>query len=988
MPKTLRERLSESSPELFNAFTEIASEAARLLESIATQFPEFTRHDPTHAVKLERIAADILRPAILDSLTPEDLFVLLCSLWIHDAGMGVDEEIATRERHKSAYTDKLRRFERLGLGADACWQDYVREHHAEFARHLSARFVAPRATPFLAGWAGRVSESHGSRPFSDRNLWSASVAVGDGKTLHPTLLAAVLRLADILHFNEARAPEWLQEHRKVSNSVSISHWKAHQISADYHIADDVCYFDGEASDDEAYWFAQHFIDEMDAELTYCTNDIFPLLPESLRDPLRFHRVENRIHPNGFVVGSRPLLLEVDRNKFLEELLNGALYSNAPTWFRELLQNAFDACRDRVALDDASSPSVRIDVDYARDHFEVHDSGVGMTRDTVENFLFVAGASYWSSAVYRQVDTKHAGHVGRFGIGFMSVFAVATEVVVETRHVDASLGWRFTIRHPRKVIRVEEVDLPHAGTKITLSTRRGFLSALNLEELFDQTCKFPEVTIALTIGSNEVRRIDGPRLPTTATAPAKVNAISENVADARLSQHDLERPGITGTFSFTTLHLNSLEANVPAGPRYLLGAGWQSELTNRTHYGSISYPPVHALNGSTVGYFQIPQIGGLEYAVSPNVYSLEMNLARDQFITGPGTRRLLEDVIDLLDTEVSAKLEESLAGVTDPLKRSTVVALYSSEMINLWLGSAPSLSITVEAEWFADTAIGPTQWKRFRSIIMRELQLGLFTPDGDIAYRPLHELVEEQATLVAIGAYPHGISKPLCDSIREALPDAMLLIGLPAPDFGILELRHWAGAELLVPVDSHRRAAYGVRLKTSDNAHPWWPPELSHLGIGVISGPSALAAIDYRDLGAEYKAAPVGSPTIVAALNRDHAPTRHLIEALRLCTLREMREQYRDVWMGLRKALRVGNSHSYHAQASAKLSTALNNLATALWGTRSLPGTAPRYTSSDFPSYMAGSESAVPLGRFLLNQAAVDGYTELHGYERLQPFVLS
>jgi EAL domain-containing protein (putative c-di-GMP-specific phosphodiesterase class I) len=74
---------------MYELFRGLVADVSPLL-AVEQQFPEFTRHDPAHAIKLEVIAADIVNNEAVGARTAADLFALLCSLWIHDAGMGVD----------------------------------------------------------------------------------------------------------------------------------------------------------------------------------------------------------------------------------------------------------------------------------------------------------------------------------------------------------------------------------------------------------------------------------------------------------------------------------------------------------------------------------------------------------------------------------------------------------------------------------------------------------------------------------------------------------------------------------------------------------------------------------------------------------------------------------------------------------------------------------------------------------------------------------
>src|SRR5260370_262527 len=243
---------------------------------------------------------------------------------------------------------------------------------------------------------------------------------------------------------------------------------------------------------------------MDNEVRYCKELVLPYVDESLQKDLSFSRVENRIVTTVFVREKEPVILKIETAKFLEDLLNDSLYGNRPTWFRELIQNAFDACRDRQAIENNSAPGVIIRLNTSERTIEFEDSGVGMTPAIVEKFLLVAGASFWSSDEYKGRPEQKSGHVGKFGIGFMSIFGVAEEVTVETLHIKNDQAFKFFIRSPRRIVRVERSNRSIPGTLITLRLKPDVLVQHDVVDLFDETCPFPEFPATILVDVEIVR----------------------------------------------------------------------------------------------------------------------------------------------------------------------------------------------------------------------------------------------------------------------------------------------------------------------------------------------------------------------------------------------------------------------------------------------------------------------------------------------------
>ncbi|MFE7274518.1 metallophosphoesterase [Streptomyces sp. NPDC057623] len=132
-------------------------------------------------------------------------------------------------------------------------------------------------------------------------------------------------------------------------------------------------------------------------------------------------------------------LRVDARPITRLLMGSALYGDRPhVWLRELVQNAVDATEMRAA----TSPSgyePRIDVHLEDAHrLVIRDNGVGMTYQQVVSQLSVLGRSGWRDAVAKPTEAVTDGPAifGRFGIGFASVFSVATAVEVRTRTADS------------------------------------------------------------------------------------------------------------------------------------------------------------------------------------------------------------------------------------------------------------------------------------------------------------------------------------------------------------------------------------------------------------------------------------------------------------------------------------------------------------------------------------------------------------------------
>lgn len=190
--------------------------------------------------------------------------------------------------------------------------------------------------------------------------------------------------------------------------------------------------------------------------------------EGVEDPAVFNRyvrlpeqvvpIDIRVQPDSM---ERVVELLGGRHIYGDDLL-------AP--IRELIQNARDALELRKALDHANnrpSPPGRIDVSLEVNSdscvLKVADNGVEMTRTVVRRHLVAVGSDFWNSVEFYRRFSKavDAGFrpIGRFGIGFLSVFMLGDHVEVETEAVGSK---RIRLKLEGVGRRGELVETPALG----------------------------------------------------------------------------------------------------------------------------------------------------------------------------------------------------------------------------------------------------------------------------------------------------------------------------------------------------------------------------------------------------------------------------------------------------------------------------------------------------------------------------------------------
>lgn len=138
------------------------------------------------------------------------------------------------------------------------------------------------------------------------------------------------------------------------------------------------------------------------------------------------------------------------SKRLLEMMINSIYSQKEIFLRELISNASDAIDKiyyRALTDDQLEFNkedyyIKISVDKDNRILTISDTGIGMTKEEIENNLGVIARS--GSLAFKKENQLEQDHqiIGQFGVGFYSAFMVADQVTVISKALGSDEAYKW------------------------------------------------------------------------------------------------------------------------------------------------------------------------------------------------------------------------------------------------------------------------------------------------------------------------------------------------------------------------------------------------------------------------------------------------------------------------------------------------------------------------------------------------------------------
>ncbi|WP_163969338.1 molecular chaperone HtpG [Oceanobacillus halotolerans] len=208
--------------------------------------------------------------------------------------------------------------------------------------------------------------------------------------------------------------------------------------------------------------------------------------------------------------------QAESKRLLEMMIN-SIYSQREVFLRELISNASDAI-DKIyykALTDDSlsfDPEnyyIKISADKDTRTLKVVDTGIGMTKDEMENNLGIIAKS--GSLAFKNENEIKDGHdiIGQFGVGFYAAFMVADVVTVKSKALNSDEAFKWESEGTDGYT-IEPCDKQDVGTEVTLKIKTNtederfddFLEEHRLQEIIKKYSDFIRYPIKMDVTVKE------------------------------------------------------------------------------------------------------------------------------------------------------------------------------------------------------------------------------------------------------------------------------------------------------------------------------------------------------------------------------------------------------------------------------------------------------------------------------------------------------
>lgn len=470
--------------KLRSAFWTFRDKIKYLVNQVAVAFPELTQHEISHLDALWEIASLIVGDEF--ELTPLEAFVLGGAFLLHDSALCFEafengvEGLRRTIQWKDAYADLKEsntsmNIEELMHQADFAalrnlhayqsesllikkWKNQDSENEIYLLENQDLRI-------HLGKIIGQIASSHNWDIETVISTFNTQLNVPTGYPrewrIDTLKIALIIRCADAAHIDNERAPDFLYALLQRSG-ISFDHWKAQNRLAKVDIdQSDVnkntllftSTIDFEEIDSDAWFVAYDAICLVDKEIK-ASNTLLEKLNKQSFQVKKVKGIESPQSLSSYVKANnwQPCSAKIhvgNVERIIHNLGGKMLYGTDSDYLgivlREMIQNSRDSINARKVFDEHFEGRILLSIEKKVDsiYITIEDNGIGMSERVLTDVLLDFGTSFWSSSL---VESEFPGlrsskfkSIGKFGIGFYSIFMLSEQVFVASRNYKAGFN---------------------------------------------------------------------------------------------------------------------------------------------------------------------------------------------------------------------------------------------------------------------------------------------------------------------------------------------------------------------------------------------------------------------------------------------------------------------------------------------------------------------------------------------------------------------
>ena len=207
------------------------------------------------------------------------------------------------------------------------------------------------------------------------------------------------------------------------------------------------------------------------------------------------------------------------SKRLLDLMINSIYTHKEIFLRELISNASDALDRRYYLSlsdesvsfDRDDFFIRIDADKDARTLTITDTGIGMSKEELEQNLGTIAHSGSFNFKGENAPKDGVEIIGQFGVGFYSAFMVAESVTVKSRAFGSEISFEWQSSGPDGYT-LEPCDNIDPGTQIILKLKpddgdekyEEFLEEYRIRGIIKKYSDFIKYPIKMCVQRNRVK----------------------------------------------------------------------------------------------------------------------------------------------------------------------------------------------------------------------------------------------------------------------------------------------------------------------------------------------------------------------------------------------------------------------------------------------------------------------------------------------------